>query len=159
MEEGTYDLMIVAGDEPYWLIESLFHLAKDVGIPAPQFYGRRVYCDYNGAEKWLITTLIQGRIVDDGDPEMLYTEAYPDWSISVGMAIHGAISRICYKYRSHVTHGSAYRLFGERNEAGDPIDRGNQHNTAIRTHFMEREALSVSTEELLQRQIAVIDAQ
>ena len=65
MEEGTYDVMIVAGDEPYRLSDSLFHLAKDVGIPPPQFYGREVYCDYNGAEKWLLTTLIQGRIVDD----------------------------------------------------------------------------------------------
>ena len=65
------------------LSESLFHLAKDVGIPPPQFYGREVYCDYNGAEKWLITTLIQGRIVDDEDPEMLYTEAYPDWRLSI----------------------------------------------------------------------------
>lgn len=159
MEEDTYDVMIVAGDEPYWLSESLFRLAKDVGIPAPQFYGREVYCDISGAQKWMITTLIQGRSEDVEDLDMMYTEPYPDWSISVGMAIHGAISRICYKYRSHVTHGSAYRLFGERNEAGDAIDRGNQHNTAIRTHFMEREALSVGTEVLLQRQIGVIDAQ
>ena len=151
--------MIVAGDEPYRLSDSLFHLAKDVGIPPPQFYGSRVYCDYNGAEKWLITTLIQGRVADDEDPEMLYTEAYPDWDLSVEMAIHGAISRICYKYRTYVTHGSAYRLFGERNEDGDAIDRGDQHITAIRTHLMEREALSVGTEILLQRQIAVIDEQ
>ena len=29
--------------------------------------------------------------MDDEDPEMLYTEAYPDWDLSVEMAIHGAI--------------------------------------------------------------------
>ena len=45
MDEDTYDVMIVAGDEPYRLSDSLFHLAKDVGIPPPQFYGREVYCD------------------------------------------------------------------------------------------------------------------
>ena len=97
--------------------------------------------------------------MDYADLDMVYTEPYPDWSISVGMAIHGAISRICYKHRPYVTHGSVHRLFGERNEAGDAIDRGDQHISAIRNHFMEREALSVSTEVLLQRQIAVIDAQ
>ena len=150
-------MMIVAGDEPYRLSESLYHLARDVGIPLPQFYGSRVYFDRNGAEKWLITTLIQGRVKDDEDPEMLYTEAYPDWDLSMEMAIHGAISRICYKYRNYVTHGSAYRLFGERNEDGDAIDRGDQHITAIRNYLMEREALSVGTEILLQKQIAVID--
>ena len=107
----------------------------------------------------MITTLIQGRSVGVEDLDMVYTEPYPDWNISVGMAIHSAIGRICYKYRPYVTHGSVYRLFGERNEAGDAIDRGDQHITAIRTHFMERKALSVSMEVLLQRQIAVIDAQ
>ena len=159
MEGGTYDVMIVAGDEPYRLSQSLYRLAQDVGIPLPQFYGRRVYCDYNGAEKWLITTLIQGRIMDDDDPEMCYTEPYPDWDISVEMAIHGAISRICFKYHNYITNGTAYRLFGERNEEGDAVDRGDQHVTAVRSHLMEREALSVGTEILLQRQIAVIDEQ
>ena len=159
MEEGTYDLMIVAGDEPYWLSRTLFRLAKEVGIPPPQFYGSQVFSDINGAEKWWITTLIQGRSVDYEDLDMVYTEAYPDWNMSVGMAMHGAISRICYKYRPLITHGSVYRLFGERNEAGDALDRSDQNLSAVRNHLMEIEVISVSSEVLLQRQIGVIEAQ
>ena len=159
MEEGTYEVMVVAGDEPYWLSKTLFLLAKEVGIPPPQFYGNPVFCSINGAEKWWITTLIQGRTVDYKDLDMVYTEAYPDWNISVGMAMHGAISRICHKYRSLITHGSTYRLFGERNEAGDALDRSDQNLSAVRKHLMELEVLSVSSEVLLQKQIGVIEAQ
>ena len=106
--------MIVAGEEPYRLSGSLYCLARDVGIPPPQFYGRQVYYDGNGAEKWLITTLIQGRIGEDDDPGVWYTQAYPDWSTSVEMAIHGAMSRVIFKYRDHVPRSGVFRFLGER---------------------------------------------
>ena len=159
MEEGTYDVMIVAGDEPYRLSGSLFRLARDVGIPPPQFYGRQMYYDDNYAEKWLITTIIQGRIGDDDDPGVCYTQAFPDWDTSVEMAIHGAMSRIIFRYRDHVPRSGCFRFLGERDEDGCVADSNDEHDTQIRAHLMEREALAVATESLLQRQVAVIDAQ
>lgn len=159
MEGGPYDIMIVAGEEPYRLSGSLYCLARDVGIPLPQFYGRQVYYDGNGAEKWLITTLIQGRIGEDDDPGVCYTQAYPDWCTSVEMAIHGAMSRIIFRYRDHVPRSGAFRFFGERDEDGDAIDSNDEHITHLRAHIVERKALAVGTESLLQKQIAVIDEQ
>ena len=97
MEGGPYELMIEAGDEPYRLSGSLYRLARAVGIPPPQFYGRQMYYDDSLAEKWLITTIIQGRTGDDDDPGVCYTQAYPDWCTSVEMAIHGAMSRIIFR--------------------------------------------------------------
>ena len=104
----------------------LYHLAEDVGIPSPHFYGKQEYHDYNGAQKWQITTLIPGRTADPLDPGMEYTNPYLDFDFSMGMAIHGAIARICNKYRAYITHGSVFRLVGERGEAGDAIDRSHQ---------------------------------
>ena len=153
-----YDEVVIAGDEPYWLSRCLYDLAKDVGIPSPHFYGKLEYRDYNGAEKWQITTLIQGRTVDPLDPDREYTSPYPDFDFSVGMEIHGAIARICNKYRAHITHGSVFCLFGERSDPGDAIDRSHQQPTPTRYHFMEREFVATNTEALMQRQIAVIDS-
>ena len=154
-----YDEVVIAGDEPYWLSGCLYDLARHVGIPAPHFYGKREYHDYNGAEKWQITTLIQGRTADPFDLDMEYTGPYPDFEFSVGMAMHGAISRICGKYRAYIDHGSVFRLFGERSEPGDTIDRGHQQLTPTRYHFMEREFVATNSEVLMMRQIAVIDSQ
>ena len=154
-----YDEVVIAGDDPYWLSRCLYDLAIDVGIPPPHFYGKREYDDYNGAEKWQITTYIPGRNTDAHDLGMVYTIPYPDFEVSVGMAMQGAIARICNRYRAHITHGSVFRLFGERYETGEAFDRWDQHLTAIRSHFMEREFMAVDIEVMMQRQIAVIDSQ
>ena len=129
-------MMIEASEEPYPLNESLYRLARDVGIPLPQFYGRQVYYDDNGAEKWLITTLIQGRIGEDDDPGVCYTQAYLDWCTSVEMAIHGAMSRIIFGYRDHVPRSGAFRFIRERDEDGDAIDSNDEHITHLRTHII-----------------------
>ena len=75
------------------------------------------------------------------------------------MAIHGAMSRIIFRYRDHVPRSGAFRFFGERDEEGDAIDSNDEHITHPRAHIVEREALAMGTESLLQKQIAVIDEQ
>ena len=96
---------------------------------------------------------------EEDDPGICYTRAYPNWCTSVEMAIHGAMSRIIFKYRGHVLRSGVFRFLGERNEDGDAVYSDDEHITHIRTHLMEREALAVGTESLLQKQIAVIDEQ
>ena len=66
-----YDALVIAGDEPYWLSRSLYDLSREVGIPAPHFYGNREYSDYNGGEKWHITT------VGEDDVDEVSTPAPP----------------------------------------------------------------------------------
>ena len=121
-----YDVVVVAGDAQFWLSQCLYDLAVDVGIPSPLFFGKVHYCDYNGAEKWQITTLIKKRTADPLDFDLEYTKFYPDFDCSIGMAIHGAISRICKKYRARITHGSVFRLFAERGMTGEVIYRSDQ---------------------------------
>lgn len=154
-----YDALVIAGDEPYWLSRSLYDLSREVGIPAPHFYGNREYNDYNGGEKWHITTVIQGRDADPMDSEMVYTVPYPSFEYSVGQAMQGAISRICSKYRTRISHGSFFRLLGERTEAGDVINRSNQHTPPIRHHLMELEFVARNSELQMIEQFQVIAAQ
>ena len=142
-------MMIEAGDEPYRLSGTLYCLARAVRIPPPQFYGKQVYHDDSLAEKWLITTIIQGRSGDDDDPGVRYTQAFPDWDTSVEMAIHGAMSRIIFRYRDHVPRSGCFRFLGERDEDGCVADSNDEHDTQIRAHLMEREALAVASESLL----------
>ena len=152
--------MIAAGDEPYRLSETLFYLAHDVGIGLPQFYGSRVYQDPNGAEKWVITTCIPGRVgEEDEDPGMHYTQDYPDWFTSVELAILGAMSRIIYKYNDYMSDWTVFRYMGARDETGEAIVETGENISSLRSHFMEREALAVATESLLAQQLSVIDEQ
>jgi hypothetical protein len=80
-----YDHKVVAGLGNYSFSKILLELSDFVGIPPPEFRGRRVYKEY-GLEKWEIQTIIQGREGDPEDPTMDFTNAYTDWSNSVQIA-------------------------------------------------------------------------
>jgi hypothetical protein len=73
----TYDKRVVAGEGPHLFTEILLDLATLVQIPPPVFCGKIQYKEY-GMEKWLIQTTILGRLDEDGDSTMEYTEAYVD---------------------------------------------------------------------------------
>jgi hypothetical protein len=52
-----YDHRVVAGLGNYSFGKMLLELSDFVGIPPPEFRGRRVYKEY-GLEKWEIQTII-----------------------------------------------------------------------------------------------------
>jgi hypothetical protein len=117
----TYDKRVVAGEGPHLFTKILLHLATLVQIPPPVYCGKMQYKEY-GMEKWLIQTTILGRLDEDGDSTMEYTEAYIDWNFSVDIAMQGAIARICGKYHYLIPLTSAYGIFGERSREGYPVN-------------------------------------
>jgi hypothetical protein len=153
----SYDHRVVAGLGNYTFSKTLLELSDFVGITPPEFRGRRMYKE-NGMEKWEIQTIIQGREEDPEDSTMNYTNLYIDWSGSVEIAMQGAIARICYKYHHRFPSTSPYYQFGERNEEGCAMDRrGMESHTLFQTYMTEREYSAVNTEDMLTRQIKLMD--
>jgi hypothetical protein len=152
-----YDETVIAGDMPHYLSLTLFDLSGKVGIAPPVFQGRRLYQEH-GIEAWTIKTFIPGSDADPDDPDMTYTEVYPDWVNSVEIAMQGAIARICHKFRHMIPPTSPYYNFGERTEDGTPVDRTEEENhTVCRLHLTEREFVSANTELLLKKQVTLMD--
>jgi hypothetical protein len=152
-----YDHRVVARLGNYTFSKTLLELSDFVGIPPPEFRGRRLYKE-NGMEKWEIQTIIQGREEDPKDSTMDYTNSYIDWSGSVEIAMQGAIACICYKYHHRFSTTTPYYQFGECNEEGCAMDRrGVENHTLFRTYMTEREYSAVNTEDMLTRQIKLMD--
>jgi hypothetical protein len=146
-----YDHRVVAGLGNYCFSQTLLELSDFVGIPPPEFQGRRVYKEY-GLEKWEIQTIIRGREEDPEDPTMDYTNAYVDWSYSVEIAMQGAIARICYKYHHRFSSTTPYYQFGERDEEGNAMDRRSSETHSIfQTYMTEREYNTVNMENMLKK--------
>jgi hypothetical protein len=111
-----------------------------------------------GMEKWEIQTIIQGREEDPEDSTMDYINPYIDWSGSVEIAMQGAVARICYKYHHRFSSTTPYYQFGERNEEGCTMDRrGLETHTLFQTYMTEREYSAVNMEDMLTRQIKLMD--
>jgi hypothetical protein len=89
-----------------------------------------VYKEYS-MEKWLIQTTILGKLDEAEGTSMEYTEAYIDWNFSVEIAMQGAIARICCKYHDYIPVTSAYWMFGEHTEEGNPVDHRGQEFHSI----------------------------
>jgi hypothetical protein len=68
---------LVAGLRGYHFSKTLLELSNFIGIPPPEFRGRRVYKEY-GLEKWEIQTIIRGREADPEDQTMEFSNAYND---------------------------------------------------------------------------------
>ena len=156
---GDYDVMVIAGEGMFWLSQILRNLAEAVGIPPPRFYAKRFFINARGIQKWKITGVIDKREEDSDDFIMEFTSFYPDFTTSISMAMQCAISLICRKCRSRLPHGSAYRLFAERNEDGEAVDRDHQHLAPIRRYLMEREFTTINMEICMRWQIREIDLQ
>jgi hypothetical protein len=153
----TYDERVVAGQEEHHFTGKLFDLATLVEIPPPVFYGKLQYKEYN-MEQWLIQTTIQGRLDEEGESTMEYTEAYVDWKFSMEIYMQGGIACICHKYRDLIPLTSAYRIFGERSKGGYPVDRrGQEFQSLLRAYLSERECCSVNLEDMLRKQIHNMD--
>jgi hypothetical protein len=149
----TYDERVVAGEGDYLFSEVLLDLATQLQIPPPVFCGKMQYKEY-GLEKWLIQTTIQGRLDEEGESTMEYTEAYVDWRYSVEIAMQGAIARIRHKYRAHIPRPSAYGMIGERSVGGHVVDRrGQEFHSLLRGYLTERERCTVNLEDMLKKQI------
>jgi hypothetical protein len=116
-----------------------------------------LYKEY-GLEKWEIQTIIRGREEDPEDPTMDYISAYIDWSGFVEIAMQGAIARICYKYHHRISSTTPYYQFGERDEEGCAMDRRNlETHSLLQTYMTEREYSAVNTEDMLKKQIMLMD--
>jgi hypothetical protein len=149
----TYDERVVAGQGEHLFMDVLLDLTTLLQIPPPVFCGKLQYKEY-GMEKWLIQTTIHGRLDEEGESTMEYTEAYVDWKFSVGIAMQGAIARICHKYRAFIPYPSAYGLFGECSVGGFAVDRrGQEFHSLLRGYLTERECCSVNLEDMLKKQI------
>jgi hypothetical protein len=152
-----YDHRVIAGLGGCCFSKTLLELSDFVGIPPPEFRSRRVYKEY-GLEKWEIQTIIRGREEDPEDPTMDYTNAYTDWSNSVDIAMQGAVSHICHKYHHYLASTTPYYHFGERDEAGNAMERRNLEPYSIPwTYMTEKEYITVNTENMLKRQILLMD--
>jgi hypothetical protein len=115
------------------------------------------YKEY-GMEKWLIQTTILGRLDEAEGTSMEYTEAYIEWNFSVEIAMQGAIARICCKYHDFIPRTSAYWMFGEHSKEGNPVDcRGQEFHSICQSYFTEREYNIVNLEDMLKKQISVMD--
>jgi hypothetical protein len=92
----------------------------------------------------VIQTTIEGRLDEEGESTMEYTEAYVDWRYSVEIAMQGAIARIHHKYRAHIPRPSAYGMIGERSVGGHVVDRrGQEFHSLLRGYLTERERCTV----------------
>jgi hypothetical protein len=73
--------------------------------------------------------------------------------------MQGAIACICHKNHDDIPTTSAFFYFGERTEEGNPIDRrGEEAHSFCRTYFTEREHSSVRLENMLRKQISIMDS-
>jgi hypothetical protein len=153
---ADYDETFVAGDEHFYLSDILFDMSTLVGIAPQVIQGRQLYKE-RGMEAWMIKTFIPGSDDDPDDPNMTYSEVYPDWMNSVEIAIQGAIARIRHKFHRKIPPTSPYYHFGERSEDGTPLRRTSTRNNSIcRNYMTEREFVSASSELLLKRQTALV---
>jgi hypothetical protein len=74
------------------------------------------------------------------------------------IAMQGAIARIWYKYHYRFSSTTPYYQFGERNEEGCAMDRRDlETHSLLRTYMTEREYSAVNTEDMLTRQIKLMD--
>ena len=155
---STFTHRIVAGNgETEHFDQQLAELAQLVGIPPPIFRGQLLYQEY-GIERWLIETTIPARIDDPTTREEIYEERYPDWDMSVQVAMQGAMARICGLYRCYIPSGSPYRTFGRRRMDGTPYFFPNNENMTVhRQHLVERECNAVDLEELMRGQMTYLD--
>jgi hypothetical protein len=152
-----YDHGVVAGLGCYHFSETLLELSNFIGIPPPEFRGRRVYKEYD-LEKWEIQTIIQGREEDPEHPTMDYTIAYIDWSYGVEIAMQGAVARIFHKHHHRFSSTTPYYLFGEHNESGRTMDQRITESPSIYwTYMTEREYNTVNMEDMLKKQILLMD--
>jgi regulator of replication initiation timing len=149
---------VVAGLGHYLFSEMLLEVANFFEIPPPEFRGKMEYKEH-GTEKWLIQTTIQGRHDEPEDPTMQYTKAYVDWDHSVEIAMQGAIAHICHKYHDNIPMTSGLYYFGEHIEEGNAIDRrGEEAHSYCRTYFTERDHSIVRLENMLKKQISIMDS-
>ena len=154
---ADYDVSTFAGEGAHCFSDRLMRLSTFVGIPPPTFHGKMLYKEH-GTEKWKIKTVIPGRTSDPHDMALEYTVEYPDWYHSVEMAMQGAIARVCHKYHEFIPRTSPYYLFGERSEDGDPIDRSDtEYVSLVHSYLTEREYGTVCMENLLEKQLSLMD--
>jgi hypothetical protein len=72
--------------------------------------------------------------------------------------MQGAVACICHKYHHRFCSTTPYYLFGERNEEGSTMDRRITESHSIPQNYMtEREYITVNTEDMLKKQILLID--
>jgi hypothetical protein len=77
---------------------------------------------------------------------------------AVEIAMQGAVARICHKYHHCFSSTTPYYLFGECNEEGNTMDRRSTESHSIpRTYMTEREYINVNTENMLKKQILLMD--
>jgi hypothetical protein len=77
---------------------------------------------------------------------------------SVEIPMQGDVARICHKYHNRFSSTTPYYLFGERDEEGSAMDRRSTESYSIyQTYMIEREYIAISTEDMLKKQILLMD--
>src|SRR3954454_20637724 len=150
-----YTTSFTAGDKEggdHFFSEELAAFAKSVGVPKPEFRGKFLTAAMERPPRCQIETRIRGRITIPETPDEVYTQVYPDWSTGLEMAIHGALSRLCYAYHTTAPH-ETYFQYGWRNMEGVPFLRNVplEKKPSIKFHMSELECHIVSVEDALAR--------
>jgi hypothetical protein len=77
---------------------------------------------------------------------------------AVEIAMQGAVARICHKYHHRFSSTTPYYLFGECNEEANTMDwRSTESHSIPRTYMTEREYINVNMENMLKKQILLMD--
>ena len=155
---STFTHRAVAGEGvTVFFDRHLAELATLVGIPPPIFQGQQLY-KQSEIERWLIETTIPANPEDPSTHEEIYEERYPDWEISLSIAMQGAIGRICGIYRHLIPTGSPYRTLGRRSMDGVPFYYTmTEHWPLQRRYLMEHECGAAALEDLLKEEMKFVD--
>jgi hypothetical protein len=109
-------------------------------------------------ERWLIETTLPANPEDPATHEEIYEERYPDWELSLSIAMQGAIGRICGIYRHLIPTGSPFRTLGRRSMDGAPFYYTvTEHWTLQRRYLMEHECSTAALEDMLKDEMKIVD--
>lgn len=131
--------------------DQLAALAVEVDLPKPEFRGKALPFVVGQPARWQIETRIRGRTVTPETPDEVYTRIYPDWSTGVEMAMLGALSRLCYQYRTVIPRETFYQ-YGWRSMEGVPVLRTvpAQKTTSCKNQLSHLECLAARVEDILE---------
>ena len=80
----------------------------------------------------------------------MYVQKYIDWNTGLEMAMHDAMSRICYRYNAALPSDS-FRQFGRRTADGTPIwyVHGRKRMTPCAYQLMQMQSLTSDMEDMI----------
>ena len=153
-----YTFFFTAGDTfDHHFSHNLAKLTDSLELPRPEFRGKHVSMD-PGLTRMEIETKIRGRLISPMTEDIVYVKKYNDWNGGLEMAMHDAMSRLCYMYKI-VLPSDSFRQFGRRTADGVPIWylNGKEKMTPCAFQLMEMEGLTANMEDMISFEMEMND--